>query len=398
MYKSDAAPEASTLWLAGASLLRRANTIADRIVSGRTWQIKALLAVLAISLLRAFPYYQAVRDPGVQNFWRAALIKVDDPLADMARRFPADSHESKLTFRLTVPILARALHLRRTGLMIVFALANILLLHGVLTVAYRTTGSRRTALYMCLATACVWAGMAGFHELRGGFYDSVALCLLILSLNASSPTLVGIYAFAAAWTDERALVTLPMILVFSIVASTSRVTVRRVLLGKGTAILLAMVAYCASRMYLTTTRSLLVSSGGVGTALLTAFPFSDPLAILTALGGSWLMVVLGLVVLLVKKRYWMAAAFCGALVPIIGAALCVADRTRSLAYCLPAVFVGMSIISRSEPEGNVEGLAVLCCLISFIVPTYYFEAKLYWISSPLPVQGLRWIVHYFRPS
>jgi hypothetical protein len=294
---------------------------------------------------------------------------------------------------LTVPILARALRLRQEGLLIAFAIANALLLQGVLMLTYKTTGSRRTAFYMCLATAFIWAGMAGFRELRGGFYDSVALCILILALNTSSPTLAGIAAFAAAWTDERALITLPMIFLFAMIAPTTRAAVHHALAGKGTAIILAVAAYGASRMYLTHTRSLHVNAGGVGTALLTAFPFSDPLAIFTSLAGSWLLVVFGLIVLLATKRYWVSAAFCGALALIMGVALCVADRTRSLAYCLPAVFVGLSILSQSETSENVEGLALLCCLISFIVPTYYFEAKLYWFWFPLPVQVLQWIFH-----
>jgi hypothetical protein len=265
----------------------------------------------------------------------------------------------------------------------------MILLYCVLVITRATTGSRRTAFYIALTIACVWAGASGFHELRGGFYDSVALCLLVMAMSISSPVLVGICAFAAAWTDERALIALPLIFLFVLTRATMPVTFRAVLTGRPAAIPAAAAAYCASRMYWTIARSLLVSTGGVTPILMTVRPQTHPITIFTSLGGGWLMVVFGLIVLVTRKHYRFATAFCGALLIVIAAALCVADRTRSLAYCLPAVFVGMSVLGQSESGENVEVISLLCCLISLIVPLYYFQEPFFSVAFPLPVEGLR---------
>ncbi|HEY1757872.1 MAG TPA: hypothetical protein VGG72_21055 [Bryobacteraceae bacterium] len=73
---------------------------------------------------------------------------------------------------------------------ILSGVANMILLYCVLVITRATTGSRRTAFYIALTIACVWAGASGFHELRGGFYDSVALCLLVMAMSISSPVLM----------------------------------------------------------------------------------------------------------------------------------------------------------------------------------------------------------------
>jgi hypothetical protein len=66
-----------------------------------------------------------------------------------------------------------------------FAIAGIVLLYAVLHLAHEAgQGSRRVALFMCLSLASVWPGVMAFHELRGGYYDALALCLLMLGLVA----------------------------------------------------------------------------------------------------------------------------------------------------------------------------------------------------------------------
>jgi hypothetical protein len=120
-----------------------------------------------------------------------------------------------------------------------------------------------------------------------------------------------------------------------------------------------------------------------------------PLAIWTGLGGGWILVVLGLLALFQQKGYLAAAAFCAALLGMIGASLTVVDVTRSMAYCLPAVFVALAALSNSQGIKRIEKLAAISAAISFLVPTYYLEgsAGLWWLY-PLPMQLARWL-HWF---
>lgn len=369
-------------------VVRSVRDAIDRsVLSGPRWKLKALVAVLLVSLCRSFPSYDALHTPFVQSTWQNAQIKIDKPLADMARLFPPDSHESKLTFRLTVPVLAHTLRLGRAGILLVSALAGVLLLCTALSCAHTVTASKHAALFVCLATASTWPGVTGFHELRGGFYDAVALCLLLLGLSSGSPLRTALWIFLAAWTDERALIASSLVFLFSVNRAGDSF-----FSGKRVAIFAAWLAYFASRIYLAGKFSLILAPGIAG-----PFPFAQqantmPLGVWSGLGGNWILVVCGLVAVLLQRRFRMAAVFCVALATTMAAALSVVDVTRSMAYCLPAVFVGMQALARSEPVGEIEKLATLAGAISFVVPTHYVQGSTgIWWLYPLPVQLLRWL-------
>jgi hypothetical protein len=353
----------------------RINAGIDRILSGPYWKLKALCAVAAISLFRAFPSYDALGTDFHRGTWRDVQIKFDHPLIDTSRIFAPGSHESKLTFRLTVPILAHILHLDETGLLILFALAGVVLLYLVLKVTFTLTASKRAALFVCLATACTWPGEAAFHELRGGYYDALALCLLVAAFATSSSLLTATFLFLAAWTDERALIASSFVLLFH---------ARR---GKTAALIVAAAAYLGTRAYLTATHSD-VDVSGIGFAIFLQQLNVIPLAIWSGLGGAWILVAVGLIALFREERYLAAAGFCGALAVMIVASLAVVDVTRSMAYCLPAVFVALTVLNPKQ----IEKLSVIAAAISLLVPSYYLEGSAgFWWLYPLPVQIARWL-------
>jgi hypothetical protein len=393
--------ESATLWglyhveQLYQSLLIRTDAGIAKLLSGPYWTWKALCAILAISLFRAFPNYDALGTLFFETKWRDAQVKFDHPLIDTSRIFPAGSHESNLTFRLTVPILARVFHLHEAGLLIFFGLVGVMLLYLVLKVAFTLSASKRVAFLVCLTTACTWPGAAAFQELRGGYYDALALCLLVSACATPSSLLAAIFLFLAAWTDERALIASMFVFLlyagrFSAHGDTAGI--RRFLVGKPAAVVVAAAAYVGTRAYLTSTHSYLHAASGIGLSILSQQINVIPLAIWTGLGGSWILVCVGLLALFLEKRYLAAVGFSAALVGVIVASLAVADVTRSMAYCLPAVFVGLAALSSSEGINQLEQLAAIGAAISVLVPTYYLEgnAGLWWLY-PLPMQMARWL-------
>jgi hypothetical protein len=368
------------------------NAVIERTLSGPFWKLKALCGVLGISFFRAFPSYDALGTNFHQSTWRDIQIKFDHPFIDTSQLFPAGSHASNLTFRLTVPILAHVFHLHELGLLIFFALVGIVLLYLVLNVSFTLSASKRTALFVCLTTACAWPGEAAFHELRGGYYDALALCLLVAAFATSSSLLAAAFLFLAAWTDERALIASSFVFLLYAYKNTG---IRRFLTGKPAAVIVAAAAYLGTRAYLTATHSYILSTSGVGLSVLSQQTNVIPLAIWTGLGGGWILVVFGLVTLFRQKHYLAFAAFCAALAGMIVASLAVADVTRSMAYCLPAVFVALAALSSSAEPKRIEGMAAISAAISFLVPTYYLEgnAGLWWLY-PLPIQIVRWLMPF----
>lgn len=69
-------------------LRRRIDAGIERILAGPYWKIKALCSVLAISLFRAFPNYDALGTNFFETKWRDAQLKFDHPLIDTSRMFP----------------------------------------------------------------------------------------------------------------------------------------------------------------------------------------------------------------------------------------------------------------------------------------------------------------------
>ncbi len=349
----------------------------DAVLNGPLWKGKALLVVLVLALFRAFPSYEALKTPFAESTWGHAFLQIDNLICDMGRLFPPGSHESKMTFRLTVPVVARVLRLNETGILILSAIAGVVLLYISLVLVYRFTQSRESALFICLAIACAWAGEAAFHELRGGFYDAVALCLLLIALAADSPVIAGVCAFLAAWTDERALIAGSLVLLLSI-AMRARV--------KAGALLIAWCGYGVLRLWMTAHYSLAVATGNVGFDVLAQQIRLIPLGVWSGLGGGWIIVCGGIAGAFRRHRYAMATAFCTLLAVTIASALMVLDVTRSMAYCLPAVFVGLYLMRE-----NPRRLAMLSGIVSFLVPTWYVQGNTtLWYIYPLPLQLVRW--------
>lgn len=367
----------------------------DRLFATRHWKIRAVLAILTISLFRAFPSYGALRTPFVAMTWASAEVKFAYPMADMGRIFAAGTHESNVTYRLTVPAIAHGLHLDQTGLLVLFAIAGVALLYLLLQVVFSISGSKRVALFIALATSCVWPGIAAFHELRGGYYDAVALCLIVGAFASNSSAVVSAaLVFLTAWTDERALMGGAFLLLFYVMrgdegrgsVASSRRSVAAVSAG--------MAAYVGIRLWLAASYSYAGgggATGGIGFGELAHQIHRVPLAIWSGLGGCWFLVVLAVFVLFQQKRFLAASAFCGLLVAATGTALLVVDMTRGMAYCLPSVFVALAIL-RNVGHRRLERMAVAIGAVSLVVPTLYLEggSGLWWLHS-LPVQVVHWL-------
>lgn len=335
------------------------------LVSGHYWQAKCLFAVLVLAFLRTFPAYQAVQTGFVQATWQAVQIKLDHPLTDMAKAFPPASHEAKLTFRMTVPLLAHALRLKPKQLLFLSALVGVFSLYLVLSLTHRLTEDRIVAFLICLAIACAWAGQTAFHEFRGGYYDAVALCALLLAMSARSPVIAGVCAFVAAWTDERALIALPLVLFIERGAS-----------RRQAAVVCAGLLYVALRIALAGVCETPVA--GVGLAVFFNQISTIPLGLWTGLGGCWLLVFYGLGVMLKQQQTLEAIAYALGLTLLLVAAALVTDVTRSASYCLPSVFAAVFILRHHR---HLREVALLAAALSILIPSFYVEGQgVYWLK------------------
>ena len=377
-------PAASVLRPLATAVYARLDALAVRFTAGTHWKTRAMLLVLAFSLFRAFPNYNFLRAPGVAGTWEHAAVKIADPAADMALLFPDTSHESKLTFRLTVPLVARVLHLGTTGQLALFAVSGVLLLLSVLNLAERVTGSRSVALFLTLATACTWPGLLAFHQLLGGFYDAVALWLLLLAMAARRPPVAAAALLAAAWADERALVAAPLLCLFA-VARSERSHCFAVLAGS--------VTYVASRIWLAHVWALHTTMGGVGIAPFLRNLHIAPLGVWAGLGGSWILVACALTILAARRRHLEFSALLLGIGLVTASALVVEDLTRSMAYALPAVLVALNVLAKYETPRTVARIVQTTALVCVLVPTWFVQSGDATWMLPLPLQLLRLLLY-----
>jgi hypothetical protein len=243
---------------------------------------------------------------------------------------------------------------------------------------------------MALTVSSVYAGVSGFIEFRF-LFDSVAYTFLILALLFRRWYLVFLMVFLAAWTDERALIASSFIFLYhlSLRGYDLKSLFRELLNPTVIAVLAAWGAYFILRFWLSHSCGFKTDAGGVNDFLTHANNLA--IGLWTGLEGAWIFVLAGIIGLILKKNYIFAFAFILCCCVSAFVAMSVADITRSMAYLLPAVFIGVRVLSKTENPGEMKKYFFTAFLISFLWPCYYVGGKefIWWYAPPLPLQIIR---------
>jgi hypothetical protein len=342
---------------------------AERVVARRFWRIKITLLSVSLSLFFAFPAYDEVMRPGSRgSTWPAILDQCHDPL--QPRDYESSSHESKLAFRLTVPILAHMLGLELPGLLGLQFFCLLAMFYAVALLAERATGDPASAVLTCLAFALIFPGNVLCSDVYGRF-DVVAYCLLALAMSAARPILVAPLIVLAAFTDERALAASGLVFLWFVVLQAGPAS-GRIFNRNALAVVVAAVVYLGARLSLVQYAGLRTSSGG--TNLLMNQVNMIFFGMWTGLKGMWLVVVQSLLILLVDRRWFFLGAYGASILVVVAIALSVFDVTRSMGYLLPAVFISLCIVARSEGP-LILRYSLLAALVVSLFPTYHAAGR-----------------------
>jgi hypothetical protein len=269
---------------------------------------------------------------------------------------------------------------------------GILIFYLSARLLHRLTDDRVAAFWGTMVVACIFAGTTSFVEFRGMF-DGVAILLLVAAVFFKNPLLIGLCVFAGAWTDERALVASSLVMLYHLQSAPLHLNtaVRRFFSGPCVATFLAWLAYFAGRYYLVERLGLNADSGGVGFSVLANQLNNLPMGIWTGLEGAWILVVLGMIGLWLRKDYLVLGLQGLAVTAVIVVAMSVMDITRSMAYILPVLFLSVKQLNETETKQTVRSLLFTAFLVSFLWPSYYAGGKeaIWWHSPPLPIQIIR---------
>ena len=356
-------------------------------LSDKYWAYKITLVVLLLSLFFAFPSLGSGNDADLSKRVLAVQSQIND-----LETFWRTSEPTNAMFRITVPLIAKALGLGLQGTLVLQYLTGILIFLFVALITERETGDRLTAFYLTAMVGLIYPGCAAFLE--GRFYfDSFAYLFLIAALWFRSPVIIGPLILLAGFTDERALIAAGFVFLWWVIQSQQEYgKVKSFINIRSMAVLIALLIYVILRLMIQRMFSVQTWSESRGEFLFFDQINNGPMGLWTGLEGGWLLVFLGCVALWLCKKWLVLFSFIGIISIQAVAGLAVVDITRSMGYLLPAVLVALLVLVK-EKEIRINSFVMIAALISLLWPAYGAGGNsTIWLFYPFPIQVIRMIL------
>jgi hypothetical protein len=360
----------------------------ERLVNQKNWKWKLSMILVLVVYFFAFPSYELISKE-YSFHWSAISAQINHPFTDT--HYEATSHQSKLTFRLTVPLIARVLHLGIVGLLILQGILGFFTFYFSLNILDRLLKDKIVVVLLGFSLAFIYAGKSGFIDLMACF-DGVAIFFLVSSIHFKSPVIIFLSVFLASFTDERALIASSLVFLFWVYLSL--IERKRRLSIQSLTIIFSWLAYFIVRYILTIKFGLSTYVGDVGTRVFLDQVNNFQIGIWTALEGIWILVFFSFITLWKRKQFFYGFMFLGAIAIVLIAALAVKDITRSMAYLLPAFFIVLLILKDEDTPSVFRKLALITTFFCFIYPPYSIgEVSFISLAYSMPLQILRYLAN-----
>lgn len=367
--------------------------LADR----RLWLAWGVVLAIALSLFMSFPRISFFlgNDAQIVDFWPVLERQAADPLAMTGEQYKdQSSHDSKLAFRLTLPMIMKVLHIDWRGLLVIQFCLGILLLALVGKIAMDLFGDRIVALASVFGVASIYAGKAAFLQL-GGMGDAFAYAALTVAVAIRSPAAIIAAIIAASFTDERAVIASPLVVLYWAMRNSDGLKpnwFNLQTISAASGILIAGII----RLVLMFGFGLHIPIGAGKDVGFSVLPLTLPTLqyeLPHVMAGLWLWPLVACIIL-VRHRWWFSLlAMLGATAAVVGVAALVFDVDRSLAYSLPLLFVAMAIAAWAKIGlQDLRSIAILGFLVSFAFPVNNLLAGVsnrYSEGNLMPVELIR---------
>ena len=341
-----------------------------KIALRRNWSLIGGLIAIALSLIcrgsTNLDFHQISKRIDARCLeWQCQhpLSPVSDFLSPLETYQAGDEHDRashlyKIGFRLTIPLLSRALHLGFWGWIILPFVAGLIFYPLCCKVVFNLTGDRVFALLFAWAFAVTEAGHLFFGDFWLLYGDGVGLLLVLICMASRSPALIFTAAILASFCDERGLLALlPVYLFYSCKAGALREWRFSCLLRPNAqmwAIGAALLGYLILRLALRAIFHLEIDDSGLmqKATILSNLQEKFPGAIFVTFKFLWLLPILGAVGALSSGcRAWVLWATLS-VAPLFLASMMVFDVTRSLSYAFPALLIGVKLMSSEDKVSN----------------------------------------------
>ena len=362
----------------------------DRSLTQRYWlEAIAFFGVLT-SLFLAFPSF----DPDVESSRALAVKSMIHGLGEYWDGLGPHSsiHARVIAYRITVPLLARLLGLGLLGCYAIQYLAGVGLIYIVARLSYQATSDRVCTALSTLVICSTYAGSSAFVDLRP-LFDGVAYFFLAAAMWTAWPPAITTLVVLASFTDERALVASGFVFLWWILRSSDQFrqredipTERRMLqlVVRPSAVVAAWIIYLGVRISIRDWYNIPLETKNYDFFKLIN---NAPMALWTAFEGGWIVIAWAIVVLMLRRKWWLLAChLCVGSVLIFGA-ISIVDMTRSMAYLFPAFIIAVFVVA-SDTERPALRYVLLCvAAVSVMCPAYYAGGKsTIWWQYPFPLQ------------
>ncbi len=316
-----------------------------------------------------FSWPELPMPPGAREEWtayweRVVRAKIVNPWHDYTVQFEAGSNEAKRNFRVTMPLLARVTGADVAGVHAWrFALQGVLL-GGIALAALRASrGDRGMALAATISVAATYVGTSVWRDISLWF-DNCAHAFVAVALVATTPWVALPALLLAAFTDERALLVCPLVMLFHAFTGGRRALIFAL---AATLPVYALIRFsCAQRL------SPGVGLGGVGELEMLAINLKHaPLGYWFALEGGWIFIVAAAFGA-AKSWHWRAGLLVASIALPVLAATGVGDFTRSATFAFPGTLAALALLRTSGsalPVHTLRRLAFVAAGVSLLAPT-----------------------------
>jgi len=329
------------------------------------------------------PNFRSIHtDQAIIRSWQAIFTQIKNPFED--HTYHDVTHQSKLTFRLSVPLIAKLFHLSITGIIFLQYIFGFLLFYISSSILKQITKDNFTTLIITLSIPFIYAGRVSFIDIRGVF-DGIALFFLVVSMFKRNMIIITTAIIMTSFTDERGLIASSLVFVYWYIHESNE---KRKLFTKYTSsVVLGGVIYLILRLFLSCFFHLSTQSGGIGFNVLASNLNLLPLGTWHGLEGNWMLVLIALFTLIFNKDKLTLLFFILSISIVLITGSLVADVTRSMAYVIPALFISILIIQKNDSLMFMRRLSVIVLLICFIYPAYNSGSNniVEW-NYPLPIR------------
>ncbi|MBP6411131.1 MAG: hypothetical protein KA313_08540 [Pseudarcicella sp.] len=371
-------------------ILKKIDHTIESKLSSKHWEIK-----LAVLLFFTSIFSNILLNPSAlihfQQFWGSFLqnkefdvyqvIKIQSE--DISNSFlhfkdpqiDTWSHESKMTFRLFLPILSKVLNFGTVSMSIyVFQIFVGFIYYILLTkFTFKIVQNKTNTFLFLLGFTGLYASNAFFYDITG-YGDFFAFLFLLLMMNYSNVFVLFLIAIATVFIDERGLINMLFPLIwwqFFEPYLKNNKTISFIPKPQTLAIGIVVLAYAIFRISISEHFQLLDNSHYFNELQLTLTDNlkNVGLKLWSGFESFWLLVLIGMGILFFHNKKTLLVIW--ALVQLISIifAFVAYDTNRGLYYGYLSVFLALFIVQKHINENDLKILLLIIALIAFLFPS-----------------------------